>query len=151
MGQFRNELALVLCNRGTTREAKRGRPSTRVLEEELESKKEKARTISILSDSKSSLLAVTGAYSNHNLVCAARKLITLCKESGKHIELLWVEAHAEAALYLTEEPHYKPCPISYAKKLIRTKTKTEWHERYSKSETATVTKLLFPCPSSAFK
>lgn len=41
MGQFRNELAFVLCNRGTTKEAKRGRPSTSVLEEELQSKKRK--------------------------------------------------------------------------------------------------------------
>ena len=30
MGQFRNELAFVLCNRGTTREAKRGRPRRRI-------------------------------------------------------------------------------------------------------------------------
>uniref|UniRef100_A0A1B0BPX3 PiggyBac transposable element-derived protein domain-containing protein n=1 Tax=Glossina palpalis gambiensis TaxID=67801 RepID=A0A1B0BPX3_9MUSC len=41
MGQFRNELAFVLCNRGTTKEAKRRRPSTSVLEEELQSKKRK--------------------------------------------------------------------------------------------------------------
>lgn len=39
MGQFRNELAFVLCNRGTTKDAKRGRPSTSVLEEELQSNK----------------------------------------------------------------------------------------------------------------
>ncbi|CAG5055669.1 unnamed protein product [Parnassius apollo] len=36
MGQFRNELAFVLCTRGTTKEAKRGRPSTSLLEEELQ-------------------------------------------------------------------------------------------------------------------
>lgn len=41
MGQFRNELAFVLCNRGPTKDAKRGRPSTSSLEEELLSKKRK--------------------------------------------------------------------------------------------------------------
>ncbi|CAG5038759.1 unnamed protein product [Parnassius apollo] len=41
MGQFRNELAFVLCTRGTTKEAKRGRPSTSLLEEELQLKKRK--------------------------------------------------------------------------------------------------------------
>ncbi|CAH4034276.1 unnamed protein product [Pieris brassicae] len=41
MGQFRNELACVLCNRGPTKDAKRGRPSTSSLKEELLSKKRK--------------------------------------------------------------------------------------------------------------
>lgn len=41
MSQFRNELAFVLCNKGTIRDAKRGRPSSSTLEEELLTKKRK--------------------------------------------------------------------------------------------------------------
>ncbi|GBM04632.1 hypothetical protein AVEN_75587-1 [Araneus ventricosus] len=40
MSQFRDELAFVLCNKGTSKETKRGRPST--LEDELQSKRKKA-------------------------------------------------------------------------------------------------------------
>lgn len=42
MSQFRNELAFVLCNKGTSKETKRGRPSTSTLEDELQSKRKKA-------------------------------------------------------------------------------------------------------------
>lgn len=41
MGQFKNELAFVLCNKGITKDAKRGRPSSSTLKEELLSKKRK--------------------------------------------------------------------------------------------------------------
>ncbi|GBN90632.1 hypothetical protein AVEN_104711-1 [Araneus ventricosus] len=42
MSQFRNELAFVLCNKGTSKETKRGRRSTSTLEDELQSKIKKA-------------------------------------------------------------------------------------------------------------
>ncbi|GBP36385.1 hypothetical protein EVAR_87964_1 [Eumeta japonica] len=41
MSQFRNELAFVLCNKGTTKDVKKGRPSSSILEELLTKKKRK--------------------------------------------------------------------------------------------------------------
>lgn len=39
MSQFRNELVFVLCNKGTTKDVKRGRPSSSILEELLTKKR----------------------------------------------------------------------------------------------------------------
>lgn len=41
LGQFKNELAFVLCNKATSKGAKRGRPSSSAIEEELLSKRKK--------------------------------------------------------------------------------------------------------------
>lgn len=39
MRQFRNELAFVICNKGTTKDVKRARPSSSILEELLTKKR----------------------------------------------------------------------------------------------------------------
>ncbi|CAG4981844.1 unnamed protein product [Colias eurytheme] len=39
LGAFRNDLAFVLCNMGAAKESKRGRPSSSLLENEIQAKK----------------------------------------------------------------------------------------------------------------
>ncbi|CAK1553159.1 unnamed protein product, partial [Leptosia nina] len=119
--------------------------------------------INILSDSLSSIKAITELNSNHQLVYEIKSKFKEFEINNKTVNLLWVKAHIglkgneradvlakEAALKLKIKPTYEKCPISALKRIIREESVEEWCDRYSTSQNGSVTKLYFPSPKIAF-
>ncbi|CAK1546358.1 unnamed protein product [Leptosia nina] len=119
--------------------------------------------INILSDSLSSIKAITELNSNHQLVFQIKNKIRELQDQNIVVKLNWIKAHVgligneradelakEAALKLKTKPNYEKCPISTLKRIIREESVEEWCDRYSTSQNGSVTKLFFPSPKVAF-
>lgn len=117
----------------------------------------KANSVSILSDSRSSLDLLSCPAVSHPLALQIKRLIKDTREEGREIRLFWLRAHVgtpgneradelakKAALTKKTAADYDKVPISFAKRRIREETVKRWQERYESSETGPVTKTFFP-------
>lgn len=124
----------------------------------------KGKSISILSDSRSSLELLKNQTSYHPLTFAIRRNIIQIKEQGGTLNLFWIRAHVgtegneradelakAAALSKKTAADYDKCPPSYVKRTLRLKTMQEWQKRYMETETAEVTKLFLPDVQQAYR
>jgi len=98
--------------------------------------------VSLLSDSKSSLEAISNRSSTNPLVFNIHELI---KSSQYSLQLYWVKAHsdiygndeadkaAKLATTIRSRIIYDKFPLSFAKKTITNEVKTIWNQRYKES------------------
>ncbi|XP_045491948.1 uncharacterized protein LOC123691511 [Colias croceus] len=125
--------------------------------------KSRAAKVSVLSDSRSALQAVT-LSSPHPLAMQTRAALRKAALQRREVSLFWIKAHAglkgneradelakEAALGLRRKPDYDLCPVSFVKSILRQDTISEWDRRYDVGGTAGVTKLFFPSAAAAYK
>lgn len=118
----------------------------------------------IFSDSRSALELVQDRDSFHPLVRGIRGNLTRAKEQGKNIRLFWIRAHVgvtgneradelakDAALHKKTASDYDKCPVSFAKRIIRSDTLQKWNHRYESGGTAAVTKMFLPNAEEAYR
>lgn len=118
----------------------------------------------ILSDSRSTLEILQNMDARHPLVVATRNNLREVVKAGKTVKLYWVKAHVgikgneradvlakEAALSRKTRSDYDECPVSFVKRVIRNDSVVEWNRRYNSENTASVTKMFFPCAELAYK
>ena len=111
--------------------------------------------VTIFSDSKSSLDALQERSNSHPLVVSIHR--TLRQLAGRNaIKFVWVRAHigidgneaadaaAKEATTQRRAPAYTCFPISYAKRLIKQQTRSQWEAEYHSSEQGSWTRHLLP-------
>ncbi|KAL0870224.1 hypothetical protein ABMA27_006364 [Loxostege sticticalis] len=126
--------------------------------------KGREKSYGLYSDSMAALETVVNHGSLHPLAVESRENLRKAFIQGKDVSLFWIKAHAgllgneraddlakEAALALKKKPDYDRCPVSFAKRTIRYRSIVEWSDRYSKGETAAITKLFFPDAGDAYR
>lgn len=119
--------------------------------------KHKVQSVSILSDSKSSLELLKSPQTTHPLAKEIKESTTAAREKGTELKFFWLRAHVgtpgneradelakQAALRKKTAPAYDGVPISYVKRSIREDTVEKWQARYEASETGATTKKFFP-------
>ncbi|KAI8431393.1 hypothetical protein MSG28_015925 [Choristoneura fumiferana] len=119
--------------------------------------KHKVPSVSILSDSKSSLEALKTPYTTHPLVQAIKTQTEQARDAGVVTKFFWLRAHIgtpgneradelakQAALKKKTAPDYDRVPVSFVKRSIRLETVEKWQIRYEASETGAITKKFFP-------
>lgn len=126
--------------------------------------KGREKSYGLYSDSMAALETVANHSSLHPLAVESRENLRKALTQGKDVSLFWVKAHAgllgneraddlakEAALTSKRKPDYDKCPVSYAKRVIRNRSIMIWDDRYTRGETASVTKLFFPSAGDAYR
>ncbi|XP_045504439.1 uncharacterized protein LOC123701072 [Colias croceus] len=122
----------------------------------------KAKTVNIMSDSRSSLELLKNPCVTHQLALEIKKLIAETRAEDREVRLFWLRAHVgtpgneradqlakKAALTKKTAPDYSKVPLSYIKRKIREVTIQKWQQRYESSTTGSVTKAFLPTVSSA--
>lgn len=120
--------------------------------------------VNILSDSRSSLELLGNPKLLHPLVKTIKEDIAQIRQEGRRVRLFWLRAHVgtpgneradelakTAATKTTSNPDYAEVPLSYVRKSIRSETIQKWQDRYDSSETGSVTKMLLPDVSKAYR
>ncbi|KAL0892590.1 hypothetical protein ABMA27_014319 [Loxostege sticticalis] len=126
--------------------------------------KGRERSYGLYSDSMAALETVANHGSLHPLAVESRENLRKALTQGKDVSLYWIKAHAglqgneradelakEAALALKRKPDYDKCPVSFAKKSLRSRSIIKWNERYKLGETASITKMFFPDAGGAYR
>ncbi|XP_050563633.1 uncharacterized protein LOC126913011 [Spodoptera frugiperda] len=115
-----------------------------------------AASVSILSDSRSSLDLLRSPVATHNLALEIKKSVREIRQEGREVRFFWLRAHvgtegneradelAKEAALKKETADYTKVPISYVRGKIRERTILKWQARYETSSTGSVTKVFFP-------
>ncbi|KAJ8731690.1 hypothetical protein PYW07_004854 [Mythimna separata] len=119
-------------------------------------KESRAASISILSDSRSSLDLLKRPSVTHHLALQIKSCLSEIREEGRKVRLFWLKAHvgtagneradelAKQAALTKETADYDKVPVSYVRRKIREGTVKKWQARYESSSTGAVTKVFFP-------
>ncbi|KAJ8704202.1 hypothetical protein PYW07_013496 [Mythimna separata] len=119
-------------------------------------KESRAASISILSDSRSSLDLLKRPSVTHHLALQIKSCLSEIREEGRKVRLFWLKAHvgtagneradelAKQAALTKETADYDKVPVSYVRRKIREGTVKKWQVRYESSSTGAVTKVFFP-------
>lgn len=130
----------------------------------LMAKASRDETISILSDSRSSLDLLAAPKVTHPIAKCIKESMEDIKSEGRQVKLFWLRAHVgtagneradelakTAALQSTDAPDYDKVPLSYVKRTIREETVRKWQDRYNSSSTGSTTKVFFPDVDRAYR
>lgn len=116
----------------------------------------RAASVSILSDSRSSLDLLRSPSVTHHLALQIKESVREIREEGREVRLFWLRAHvgtagneradelAKEAALTKETADYSKVPVSYVRRKIREGTIRQWQTRYESSSTGAVTKVFFP-------
>lgn len=116
----------------------------------------KAASVSILSDSRSSLDLLRRPSVTHHLALQIKRSVREIREEGREVRLFWLKAHvgtagneradelAKEAALTKNTPDYSKVPVSFVRRKIREETIKKWQARYESSSTGSVTKVFFP-------
>ncbi|KAJ8706788.1 hypothetical protein PYW07_012866 [Mythimna separata] len=119
-------------------------------------KESRAASISILSDSRSSLDLLKRPSVTHHLALQIKSCLSEIREEGRKVRLFWLKAHvgtagneradelAKQAALTKETADYDKVPVSYVRRKIREGSVKKWQARYESSSTGAVTKVFFP-------
>lgn len=115
-----------------------------------------AASVSILSDSRSSLDLLRSPSITHHLALQIKRCVREIREAGREVRLFWLRAHvgtagneradelAKEAALTKETADYSKVPVSFVRRKIREGTVKKWQARYESSSTGSVTKVFFP-------
>ncbi|XP_063384874.1 uncharacterized protein LOC134670983 [Cydia fagiglandana] len=119
--------------------------------------KHKVQSVSVLSDSKSSLELLKTPETTQPLAQKIKQEVSKARRHGTNIQFYWLRAHIgtpgneradelakQAALGKKTAPEYDSVPISYLKRSIRQHTVEKWQACYEASTTGATTKKVFP-------
>lgn len=116
----------------------------------------RAASVSILSDSRSSLDLLKRPSATHHLALEIKRSVREMREEGREVRLFWLRAHvgtagneradelAKEAALSTDTADYSKVPVSFVRRKIREGTIKKWQTRYESSSTGSVTKVFFP-------
>ena len=116
----------------------------------------RAASVSILSDSRSSLDLLRSPSVTHHLAMQVKRCVREIREEGREVRFFWLRAHvgtpgneradelAKEAALKTETADYNKVPVSFVRRKIREGTIKKWQARYESSSTGAVTKVFFP-------
>lgn len=120
-------------------------------------KKKQIFNATILSDSRSSLDALSSQWSLNPIVKKTHETLEALASDGVRVTFFWLRAHVgtpgneradelakKAALYKKTKADYGHCPVSHVKRHIRCQTIEEWQRRHGTSTTGTITRIFFP-------